>query len=66
MVDSPCINVCKMEAGHCAGCLRTLDEIARWANIGDDGKRLILAAVAQRRARLDADRAGKAATDEAA
>ena len=55
-----------MEAGHCAGCLRTLDEIARWANIGDDGKRLILAAVAQRRARLDADRAGKAATDEAA
>jgi predicted Fe-S protein YdhL (DUF1289 family) len=55
-----------MEAGLCAGCFRTIDEIARWANIGDDGKRLILAAVAQRQARLDTDRAGTAATDEAA
>lgn len=51
-VVSPCINVCKMEIGLCTGCFRTLDEIARWANVGDDGKRLILAAVAQRRHRL--------------
>jgi predicted Fe-S protein YdhL (DUF1289 family) len=48
-VESPCINICKMEAGLCIGCRRTLDEIARWANVDDDGKRLILAAVAQRR-----------------
>ena len=54
-VASPCINVCKMEDGFCAGCFRTLDEITRWANVGDDGKRLILAAVAQRRIRLDPD-----------
>ena len=54
MVISPCINICKMEAGLCAGCFRTLDEIARWANVGDDGKRLILAAVAQRRSEFDA------------
>ena len=54
-VASPCINVCKMEAGLCAGCFRTLDEIARWATIGDDDKRLILAAVAQRRGKLDPD-----------
>ncbi|MBI3094853.1 MAG: DUF1289 domain-containing protein [Rhodocyclales bacterium] len=66
MVDSPCINVCKMEEGLCAGCFRTLDEIARWANIGDDEKRLILAAVAQRRGKLDRGLAGKAPTDEAA
>ena len=66
MVESPCINVCKMEADLCAGCFRTLDEIARWANIGDDAKRLILAAVAQRRGKLDTSLAGKAATDEAA
>ena len=52
-VTSPCINVCKMEAGLCAGCFRTIDEIARWANAGDDGKRQILAAVAQRRTHLD-------------
>jgi uncharacterized protein len=45
-----------MEAGLCAGCFRTIDEIARWAAIGDDDKRLILAAVAQRRDRADPDR----------
>ena len=66
MVESPCINICKMEAGLCAGCFRTLDEIARWANIGDDDKRLILAAVAQRRGRPDTGPVGKAPTDEAA
>ena len=49
-VASPCINVCTMEDGLCAGCFRTIDEIARWANSGDADKRLILAAVAQRRA----------------
>ena len=52
-VASPCINVCKMEEGLCAGCFRSIDEIARWANAGDDDRRLILAAVAQRRTRLD-------------
>jgi predicted Fe-S protein YdhL (DUF1289 family) len=52
VVKSPCIDVCKMEAGVCAGCFRTIDEIARWSSIGDDEKRLILAAVAQRRGTL--------------
>ena len=60
-VASPCVNVCKMEGSLCAGCHRTIDEIARWANIGDEGKRLILAAVAQRRTRLDTDLAGNCA-----
>ena len=66
MVNSPCINVCKMEEGLCAGCFRTLDEIARWANAGDDEKRLILAAVAQRRGQPAPGLAGRTATDEAA
>jgi len=52
-VISPCINVCRMEAGLCVGCLRTIDEIAGWAMAGDDDKRRILAAVAQRRAMSD-------------
>ena len=60
-VASPCINICKMEAGLCIGCFRTLDEITRWANVGDDGKRLILDAVARRRGS-----AGGTATDAAA
>jgi len=45
-----------MEAGFCIGCYRTLDEIAGWANAGDYDKRLILAAVAQRRGTRDPDR----------
>jgi len=51
VVVSPCINACKMDAGHCTGCFRSLDEIVRWATAGDHDKRLILAAVAQRRSR---------------
>jgi len=55
-VKSPCIDVCRMDAksGLCEGCLRTVDEIAGWAATTDDAKRFILAAIAQRRARLDA------------
>ena len=55
-VQSPCIDVCRMDAksGLCEGCLRTLDEIAGWAAAPDEQKRLILAAIAQRRARLEA------------
>jgi predicted Fe-S protein YdhL (DUF1289 family) len=58
-VASPCIDVCKMEDGLCAGCYRTMKEIVRWGNAGDDEKRLILAAVAQRRMQLGTDSAGK-------
>nr|WP_269140172.1 DUF1289 domain-containing protein [Pseudothauera nasutitermitis] len=51
-MPSPCINVCRMEpdSGLCAGCLRTLDEIARWGAADDAERRRILAAVAGRRA----------------
>ena len=55
MIASPCINVCKMDerTGLCSGCLRTIDEIARWSSI-DDSRRLgILAAVAKRRQEPD-------------
>lgn len=35
-VLSPCIGVCNVDAtGLCEGCLRTLDEIARWSTMGD-------------------------------
>ena len=51
MVASPCINVCRMDArsGLCAGCFRTLDEIAAWAGADDRRRLAILAAVARRR-----------------
>lgn len=35
-VLSPCVGICTMrDDGLCAGCLRTLDEIARWGTMGD-------------------------------
>jgi len=55
MIESPCINVCKMDevAGLCQGCYRNLVEIAAWANASERKKALILADIAQRRARLE-------------
>ena len=51
---SPCVNVCRMDeaSGLCVGCLRTLDEIARWSVLDDADKHTVWAALAQRRARL--------------
>ena len=62
-VPSPCINVCRMDeaTGWCAGCLRTLDEIAAWSTLDDAAKRTVLGAISQRKIewrRLRAERAG--------
>jgi len=53
-VVSPCINICRMDpaTGLCEGCLRTIDEIAGWAGMSDDAKRVVLEELAVRRARL--------------
>jgi hypothetical protein len=55
MIASPCINVCKMDeqTGLCSGCLRKIDEIARWSSIDDSRRLVILAAVAKRRQEHD-------------
>lgn len=39
--------------GLCEGCLRSLDEIARWAQTTDDDRRQILAWVEKRRVAAD-------------
>jgi predicted Fe-S protein YdhL (DUF1289 family) len=47
---SPCINVCVLEAdGLCRGCLRTLDEIARWMSMTPSEQRQVIEALAERR-----------------
>ena len=50
---SPCINVCEMHAatGWCAGCLRTLDEIAGWGRWSDAQKRAVWLQLEGRRER---------------
>ncbi|MCX7176167.1 MAG: DUF1289 domain-containing protein [Proteobacteria bacterium] len=55
MIASPCIDVCKMDeaSGLCQGCYRSLAEIAAWSGASDTERVQILAAVSQRRARLD-------------
>jgi predicted Fe-S protein YdhL (DUF1289 family) len=51
-VPSPCISVCRIEpgCGLCAGCFRTLDEIAAWSVLDAAGKRAVLAKLPARRA----------------
>jgi len=42
-VPSPCVNICRIDphTSACHGCRRTLDEIAAWSSLGDDGKRRV-------------------------
>ncbi len=51
-VASPCTSVCRMDArtGWCEGCLRTLDEIAAWAELDDADKRVVWRRLDERRA----------------
>ena len=50
-VPSPCIRVCWVDprTGLCAGCLRTLDEIAFWSQLDEADKRAVWAELALRR-----------------
>jgi hypothetical protein len=54
-VPSPCMSVCRMDpaTGWCEGCLRSLDEIAGWSRLGDEGKRGVWRAIAARLAQRD-------------
>jgi len=51
-VPSPCVSICFIDppTGLCAGCYRTLDEIAAWSNFSAAERRAVLAAVRKRRA----------------
>jgi len=51
-VPSPCINVCRIHpaTGLCEGCRRTLDEIAAWSRLDDEGKRAVWRLLEQRKA----------------
>lgn len=46
-LPSPCVSVCRMDVaeGFCAGCLRTLDEIAGWGSTDDATRRRIWRAI---------------------
>jgi predicted Fe-S protein YdhL (DUF1289 family) len=43
MVNSPCINICKLDISRiCIGCGRTIDEIAAWTAMNDREKIAVL------------------------
>jgi predicted Fe-S protein YdhL (DUF1289 family) len=48
---SPCIGECRLdqEMKTCLGCLRTMDEIERWAGLGPDQRREMLRTLEDRR-----------------
>ncbi|HET9395665.1 MAG TPA: DUF1289 domain-containing protein [Nitrospiraceae bacterium] len=64
---SPCINVCSLDpAGYCMGCLRTLDEIARWSTMGAQAQWQVIASLQERRkqrASVETERAGGAGAE---
>ncbi len=49
---SPCTGQCRLDqqGARCAGCLRTMDEIIRWAAMDDAERRMIMADLPGRRA----------------
>jgi len=49
-VPSPCTSVCRIDprTQWCAGCRRTLDEIADWSRMSDDQRRSVWASLPQR------------------
>jgi predicted Fe-S protein YdhL (DUF1289 family) len=50
MISSPCIKVCVIDpaAGVCAGCGRTLDEIARWGSMTEQQRLEIMRQLSSR------------------
>jgi predicted Fe-S protein YdhL (DUF1289 family) len=54
---SPCNSICSIDdiTGFCAGCLRTLDEIAAWGQLAAREKQALLDQLAMRRMRHGSD-----------
>jgi predicted Fe-S protein YdhL (DUF1289 family) len=55
-MSTPCVGVCNIDpkSGLCAGCGRTLPEVARWGQISEDERLTIMASLPARLAEFDA------------
>jgi predicted Fe-S protein YdhL (DUF1289 family) len=53
-IVSPCVKVCVLDgtSGLCAGCFRTLDEIAAWGGLDPAARARIMAELPARRERV--------------
>lgn len=54
-VRSPCVSVCRIDeaTNYCAGCYRTIEEIAGWGMMSDDHKARVWEELRRRRQALD-------------
>jgi len=54
-IASPCVMVCTVDgaSGLCLGCLRTLQEIATWSRMTDEGRADVMADLPGRKSRID-------------
>jgi len=54
-LETPCVNICLLdtETGLCAGCGRTIDEIARWSTMSESERRAIMRELPARKERLE-------------
>ncbi len=61
-IETPCIKVCVIhpDSRLCTGCLRTIDEITRWAAMPPEERRTIMAALPSRAGQLTRRRGGRA------
>ena len=50
-IPSPCIGVCRLDqaSGLCAGCMRTMSEIAAWPGASEQERRAIVQRLRERR-----------------
>ena len=64
-VASPCVSICVIDAptGLCAGCYRTLGEIAAWIDLAAEARRAVLERANARRALYARDVASRLGTD---
>ncbi|TMV13250.1 DUF1289 domain-containing protein [Arenibacterium halophilum] len=62
-VDSPCVKICVVHPVEriCTGCLRSIDEIARWSRMSAEERRAVMAELPARAPRLAKRRGGRAA-----
>jgi uncharacterized protein len=62
---SPCNSVCSIDrvTGFCAGCYRTLAEIASWSELSTQQKRAIISMLDRRRAECGSEVAARLAVD---
>jgi uncharacterized protein len=55
-VPSPCILVCRIEDGYCAGCLRTVDEIRDWIIMSEYEQKKLLHELQWRKDNVGSDK----------